>query len=224
MTGDDVQAVLAESFLASVPEAIRAAVVATARSVELRAGQLLYDPPPSIVVAGRLCAFVTDESGRRLTVAYLQRPRAFGIGSLAGRRFPVVFQALNTSAILRLPQRLFDELRATRAAVAWGAAEELARYLDDVLAESARVAFRPVQARVAHHLLAMTEGESGIARPLHQAELADAVGSVRHVVGRSLIALRDTGLVAADHAGIIPVDRERLREVAERETEQAATG
>ena len=92
-------------------------------------------------------------------------------------------------------------------------AEELTRYLDDALAETARVAFQPVRARVAYHLLALAECEPG--RPLvHQAELAAAVGSVREVVSRTIGSLREPGLVDVSQKGITIINSDGLRQVA----------
>jgi DNA-binding transcriptional ArsR family regulator len=98
--------------------------------------------------------------------------------------------------------------------VGWAAAKELAHFLDDVLAEITRVAFQPIRARVAHHLLTLSDSEKCEPHAIHQAELAAAVGSVREVVGRTLGALRDAGLVEISQLGITAVNEEGLRRVA----------
>ena len=97
----------------------------------------------------------------------------------------------------------------------WAAAEDLAHFLDDVLAEISRVAFQPVRARVAHHILALADRKGTCApHAIHQADLAAAVGSVREVVGRALGTLREAGLVEVSHAGVTAVNEAGLRQVA----------
>lgn len=211
----DVVDALDRSFLAVVPEGRRHALSEAARIVELPAGKLVYEPQLSIIVAGTLRAFVADGSGRHLTVAYLHTPNALGIGGVAGREFPVAFQSITSSTLLRFPNARFDEILRICAEVGWAAAKELAHILDDVLAEVTRVAFQPVRARIAHHLLALTDCEACEHPAVHQVDLAAAVGSVREVVGRAVGTLRDAGLVTVSHAGVTAVDKEGLRRVAE---------
>jgi len=210
----DIPGVFHESFLGALPEPVRCDLAASARILHLPAGKLIYDPQLSIVADGTLRAFVEDGSGRQLTLSYLDRPRAIGVASAAGREYPVAFQAITASTILRLSQIRFDEIRQTHTEVGWAAAEELAHNLDDVLAEIARVAFQPVRARIAHHLLALIERGERDAQSVHQAELAAAVGSVREVVGRAVGTLRDAGLVDVCQAGVTAVNEDGLRQIA----------
>jgi CRP-like cAMP-binding protein len=211
----DIPSVLHESFLGALPERVRCDLAASARILNLPAGKLIYDPQLSIVADGTLRAFVEDGSGRHLTLSYLDRPRAIGVASAAGREYPVAFQAITASTIVRLSQTRFDEVRQTHTEVGWASAEELARNLDDVLAEIARVAFQPVRARIAHHLLALTERGESDSQSVHQAELAAAVGSVREVVGRTVGTLRTAGLVDVCHGGVTAVNQDGLRQVAD---------
>ena len=74
------------------------------------------------------------------------------------------------------------------------------------------MAFRPVRARVAYHLLQLSSGQTNAA--IHQADLAAAVGSVREVVARALGELRANGLVSMDPSGVTVVDPTRLQRVA----------
>jgi CRP-like cAMP-binding protein len=210
----DAARVFQESFLGVLPETDRCDLASGARVLELPAGRLIYDPQLSIIANGTLRAFVDDGSGRHLTVSYVKRPQAIGVGGAAGREFPVAFQAVTACTVLRLSQVRFDEIRKRHAEVGWAAAEELAHYLDDVLAEIARVAFQPVRARIAHHLLKLTDSDERERNPIHQVELAAAVGSVREVVNRTVGTLRDAGLVNVSQAGVTPLNTDGLRHVA----------
>jgi CRP-like cAMP-binding protein len=172
-------------------------------------------------MSGTLRAFVYDGNGRHLTVSYLQRPQEIGVSSVAGREFPIAFQAITPCTLFRLPQNKFEEIRQSCPEVGWSAAKELARNLDAVLDETLRVAFKPVKERVAHHLVALSECHGRDEQPIHQAELAAAVGSVREVVGRVLACFRDAGLITVDQSGITAVDVAGLRQVAGQQSQIA---
>jgi CRP/FNR family transcriptional regulator, cyclic AMP receptor protein len=76
------------------------------------------------------------------------------------------------------------------ARVAFTLTEELNRRLDDTLQQTAHNAFGSVKVREASHLLdlAGSDGAPGerLVAVVSQQELADAVGSVREVVARTL--------------------------------------
>jgi CRP/FNR family cyclic AMP-dependent transcriptional regulator len=211
---DNALDALGDSFLGVLPPATRGGFAESARVVEVPAGKLVYDPEISIIVEGRFRAFVADGSGRHLTVSYLSAPNSIGTSGAAGREFPLAFQSITPSTVLRFPRARFDEIRHSYPEVGWAAAEDLAHFIDDVLAEISRVAFQPVRARVAHHLLALVNGGTCAPQAIHQADLAAAVGSVREVVGRALGTLREAGLVDVGPAGITAVNETELRKVA----------
>ena len=215
----DAARVFQESFLGVLPETDRCDLASGARVVQLPAGQLVYDPQLSIIANGTFRAFVDDGSGRHLTVSYVNRPQAIGVAGAAGREFPVAFQAVTACTVLRLSQGRFDEIRKRHKEVGWAAAQELGHYLDDVLGEVARVAFQPVKARIAYHLLKLTDNDERERNPIRQAELAEAVGSVREVVNRTVGTLHDAGLVNVSQVGVIPLNKDGLRHVWVPETD-----
>lgn len=205
---------LEESFLGVLPARTRGGLIESGRLVDLAAGTLLYDPELSIILSGSVRAFVADGSGRHLTVSYLRPSNSIGTSSAAGQEFPLAFQSITQCTVLRFPRSRFDQIRRLHPEVGWAAAKDLARLLDDVLAELARVAFQTIRARVAHHLLALADGEDAASPSIHQADLASAVGSVREVVGRNLGQLRDAGLVEVSHSGVTAINKAGLRLVA----------
>jgi CRP/FNR family transcriptional regulator len=215
MAKDDTSSVLRESFLGVLPETARRELASAGRIVKILEGKLVYEPEISIIMDGTLRAFVDDGSGRHLTVCYMRRPQAIGIAAAAGREFPIAFQAITACTTFRISESYFEEIRRRHGEVGWTAAKEIARYMDDLLVEIVRVAFHPVRARIAHHLLALTECDECGRPSVHQAELAAAVGSVREVVGRRVGSLRDAGLVDVTQAGVATRNAEGLRQVAE---------
>jgi len=210
----EIRDVLQESLFGQLPATLLDELVDSARTIEVPAGKLIYDPQLSVIVEGTMRAFVDDGSGRHLTVSYMRRPQSLGVAIAAGQESPVAFQAITASRVLRLPYAQFHELLQAHPEIGWEVSKELARYLDDILTEIARVAFQPLRARVAYHLLALAECQPGFHRSVHQAELAAAVGSVREVVGRTIASLRDAGVVDVSQAGITVVNFDGLRQVA----------
>ena len=201
------------SVLGALPEGRLNELLDVAQVVEYSGGSLVYDPQLSIIVSGSFGALVYDDLGHQLTVGYLQQ-HALGIANAAGCEFTLAFQALTSSAVLRWPIDVLADLQRDFAGIAWAAAGEIAYQLNGVLAEIARVAFQPVRARVAHHLLALAGMDVMSGQPVRQAQIAAAVGSGREVVGRVLTALRNDGLVDIGREGVLAIDQEGLRRVA----------
>jgi CRP-like cAMP-binding protein len=213
---DDVRTVMAESFLRDLPDRELQTLRLSARPMALPAGKLIYDPQISIILEGTLRAFVDDGAGRHLTVSYLRRPQSLGVAIAAGQEFPVAFQAITASRVVRFRLTQIEELRHRGPQIGWRAAEEVAVLLDGALAETARVAFQPVRARVAYHLLALAECEPD-GRLVHQAELAAAAGSVREVVSRAISSLSEAGLVDVGDKGIAITNSDGLRRLLRRQ-------
>jgi CRP/FNR family cyclic AMP-dependent transcriptional regulator len=210
----DIAESLADSFFGSLPQPVLSDLRDVARIKELPAGKLVYDPQISIILKGALRAFVDDGSGRQITVSYRRRPAALGLAAAAGTDFPVAHQALIDTVIFQIPVARFDKIRRNNPELGWAATQEMALELENVLDEMTRVAFQPVRARIAHHILAISDCMESDSHAIHQSELAAAVGSVREVVSRTLGTLRDAGLVDVSHSGVIAVDKEGLRRVA----------
>src|SRR5580693_3289682 len=98
----EVREVLQESFLGALPESALRKLEDGARVTTLSARQLLYDPDISIIVEGTVWAYVDDGYGRHLAVSYLRPPRAIGLALAAGNTFPVAFQAIVDTRVLRI--------------------------------------------------------------------------------------------------------------------------
>ena len=118
---DDVRRVMAESFLRDLPEREQQALRLSARPMAIPAGKLIYDPQISIIIEGTLRAFVDDGAGRHLTVSSMRRPQSLGIAISAGQEFPVAFQAVTASRVVRLRLTQIDELRHRGPQVGWRA-------------------------------------------------------------------------------------------------------
>lgn len=203
---------VADSFLGALPASARDRLGEAATELVLPAGRLVYEPEIAIVVSGMLRVFLTSPDGRQLTVSYLRPSAAVGLTAAAGRAHPVAFQAVVDSRLLRWRRDQLTETRRAHPEFGWAAAEEIAARLDEVAAELDRVAFAGLRARVAYHLLALTDGSRETA--VHQATLAAAVGSVREVVARVLTGLRGDGLIETGPGGVRILDPAGLAHTA----------
>jgi len=96
-------------------------------------------------------------------------------------------------------------------------AEEVTRRLYEVLEAFSGNVFGSVRQRVARHLIDLAaDRQQGalLIAPVSQQALADAVGTAREVVARTLHDLRRAGLVDTAKKGIVLVDPDGLSEVA----------
>lgn len=87
---------------------------------------------------------------------YVRTPDALGLAHALGREYPIAYQALTDCQLLRFGRGALDDLRRYPE-LGWASAELLARFLDEVLAETARVAFHSVRERVAYHLVVLAQ-------------------------------------------------------------------
>jgi CRP/FNR family transcriptional regulator len=118
-----------------------------------------------------------------------------------------------TSALLvALRATTLRAMLESDAGVARACAAELARQVQDLLIDVAEQAFLSVRQRLARELLVLAARGPGrdLVVTASQQELADAIGSVREVVARTLHALQEDGLVRVGRGGIELLDPMRL--------------
>lgn len=206
--------VLRESVLGAVPDAVLLDLAQTVTEVRLLAGHMLYDPEVSILAAGLIRAFISNPTGRQLTVAYVRPGQTLALAHLAGRRYPTAFQATYDSQLLVIGDARAADLQKAHPELGWAAAREFSLRLDELETELARVAFGSLRQRLAAHLLALTDDYQDAPYPIHLSRLAAAVASSREVVHRNLRSLAAEGGVSVGPDGVTVTDRVRLRDHA----------
>ncbi len=211
---------LEDGFLFALPRGAADRLLAEAIRINLPAGALIYrdeeSPRLIVVVTGLLRVFLTSPDGRQVTVRYARSGDVAGLALVIGGPAPMSIQAMTSSLIVALR---VDTLRAQLASdpgVARACAEELTRQLYRLLDDISEQAFRPVRQRLVHQLLLLASRGPGrhLVVRASQQELADAIGSVREVVTRSLHELHEEGLVLVTRDGIRLLDPMRLSDVA----------
>jgi CRP/FNR family transcriptional regulator, cyclic AMP receptor protein len=208
----------ARSFLAQLPPELAGTLRDEGERVDYPAGTTVYragsEPQAALVVRGLIRVYLTSPGGRQVTVRYARAGDVLGIAVLVGGPASTSVQTLEATAAFRISARTL--LRAARVdpRVSWVIAEELNRRLYGVLEQTAVNAFGSVRQRVATHLLDLASDRQRPQGPLvahvSQQELADAAGSVREVVARSLRDLRVAGIVATAADQIVILDPARL--------------
>ncbi|CAM3932067.1 Crp/Fnr family transcriptional regulator [Deinococcus frigens] len=205
---------LRASPLGTLEQALREQLLRGAQYQQLSAPQLYYrqaDAPDrvTLVLSGLARVFMMSAQGRQITVRYAHRGDLLGVAALLAGPPPASVQALTDCELLHLDAAFLRELAGREASVALLLAEETARQLYGVLAVLAGQAFGSVRQRLAWHLLELAAEQpeaSPFTVPGSQQELADAVGSVREVVARTLQDWRASGVVATGPGGVQILD------------------
>ncbi|MDE3075473.1 MAG: Crp/Fnr family transcriptional regulator [Chloroflexota bacterium] len=185
-------------------------------------GRIIFlenDPCPGLymVESGRVKLFKTSPDGREQILLLVGPGGSFNdVPVFDGGTNPLAAAAMERSSVYLLPSE--EVLRAVQAYPAAGLAlaRELAGRLRTLAALVEDLSFRHVTSRVAKLLLQYAERRDATAprARITQQEIANMVGSVREVVGRSLAALEREGAIRIDRARIVITDREVLRRMA----------
>lgn len=206
---------LRRSVFSVLPEPELRRLADEVRESRLLAGHLLYEPEVTVVATGLIAAFIGDGTGRQVTLAYLRAGNTLGLVHLAGRRYPVAFQAIEDTRLVVVGNERATQLHHAHAALGWATIRELSgTYLNDLESEVASYAFGSLRQRLASHLLALTAASDDADPPVHLGLLVTAVGSPREVISRTLAPLTADGTLHIGPAGVTVTDRQRLRDHA----------
>ena len=207
-----VQAAIAASHLHELPGDVLTQLLAGARRSRVDAGRTLHrvgddDRHVELVVAGLVRAHVTAPDGRTLTVRYCRRGALLGVLSLYAEAYvmPVTIQVLSAADLLSIRPTVLRGLADRDVRVARALLHELSERVMAFVAEIGGSTFATVRQRVARHLLdraAMNHPDGELVAALTQQELADAVGTVREVVVRTLRDLRRDEVIETGRRGI----------------------
>jgi CRP/FNR family cyclic AMP-dependent transcriptional regulator len=218
---DRIARAVQSSFLSDLPPEVADQLLANAMLIDVPAGGIVYrdnDAPRCVlVVSGLIRVYFTSLEGRQLTVRYARSGAMLGAPTAIGGPAAVGVQAVTDSALLMFSPVALRALASEDVRVAWPLAQEVTRLLYGVLDAFAGNAFGSVRQRVARHLLdlATTHQKSAIlVAEVNQQALADAVGSAREVVARTLHDFRSVGLIRSSAAGIVILDPDRIESVA----------
>jgi CRP/FNR family transcriptional regulator len=213
---------VSRSILADLSDETQRKILAGAIRLDVPAGSVIYrdadEPQAALVVAGLIRVFLTSDDGRQLTVRYARSGDLLGIPTVIGGPVAVSSQALTDASLLVLNHVNLRKYAIGDASLSWRLAEEVTHRLYDVLEAFSGNAFGTVRQRLARHLLDIAAqhqtGADLVVRLSGQA-LADAVGTAREVVSRTLHEMREAGIVRRDADGIVILRPDLLEDVAE---------
>jgi CRP-like cAMP-binding protein len=226
------------TFLGSLAGDVTAKLLDRAVEMEVGAGEVFYRGASheqmallALVVDGLLRGCMVAADGRELTVRYASSGAVLGVRSVilggapgcgASRGRLSLYggdsfngMALHDSHLLVLCPRTFLRVAQSDVTLAWALAEHVAREACAAQRLLAEAAFLPVRCRVARHLLDLAIRENGelVVQASHQ-DIADAIGSVREVVSRTLARLEVEGLVRRVAKVVVLQDPPQLHDLA----------
>jgi CRP/FNR family transcriptional regulator len=217
---EQVRVAIAASHLRGLPRDVVGELLDGARRVRASAGETMHrvgddERHVELVVRGLVRVHASAPDGRMLTVRYCRVGALIGTLSLYAEPFvmPVTTQAVVDSELLAVRPGVVRRLADVDVRVARALLFELSERTAAFAAEIGGSAFSSVRQRVARHLLdlaAQHQRGPDLVAHVSQQELADAVGTVREVVVRTLRELRQEGLLETGRAGIRILAPERL--------------
>jgi CRP-like cAMP-binding protein len=232
-----VAAVWEDSFMASFPAHVKRALLDGACEVTVRPGEIFYRGAGhgeatflALIADGLVRTFTDTDGGRQITLRYASQGDVIGLpelfaagldGEYTQERWElasshgVQAQALRASCVLELPPARLIGLAETEVSVAAAVATVLAGWMVEVEQNLADGLFVSIRARVARHLLdlAVGRGAALVVVEGHQ-EIAYAIGSVRAVVSRTLVGMREEGIVDRLGGEIVLLDPAALHTIA----------
>jgi CRP/FNR family cyclic AMP-dependent transcriptional regulator len=163
-----------------------------------------YDQPRFVLLVSGLARVVASSAeGRKATIRYARAGDLLGAVSVVTDRQAVSVEAVTASDVLFLNVARVRHLAQTESQVGWALAQLVGSVATEVIEMMSSTVFGSVRRRLARHLLDLAEQRSGeIVVVQGQQEMADAIGSVREVVGRTLRELREEGYVSRTNRGL----------------------
>ena len=227
-----------DSFMSTFPPHVAEALLRDAHVTTVSAGEVFYRGSKhadmailALIADGLVRTYIQAECGRQVTVRYAWPGDVVGLPAivLAGvgdprqrERWEELYgghrlhaEALRETLVLKMSAPIFLELADSEASVACALATSLA-YLtvetEQILADGL---FLSIRARVARHLMDLAVSRDGVlvVAQGHQ-EIAEAIGSVREVVSRTLVRLRNEGIVDRHNGETLLLDPAALHAIA----------
>jgi CRP/FNR family transcriptional regulator, cyclic AMP receptor protein len=168
------------------------------------------------IVRGQVRVYRLSPEGQKQVLAILGPGQAFNTVPpfLEDAVTHASAEALTRVTIYALPKEDYLRLMRRCPDLAMGVLREFAQRLDHLTGLVEDLALHSVTGRLARFLLQQAEGEA-VARRWTQAEMAEQLGTVRDVVGRSLRGFEDRGLIRMERGRIVLLNRPGLEEEAQ---------
>jgi CRP/FNR family transcriptional regulator len=222
----DLRDAVGESHLRDLPSDVLDELFEGAVRMKVSAGSVAHwaldaEQYLELVITGVIRVFVTAPDGRTMTIRYCRSGELLGAMSLFSDEFtePATKQALVDTELLMMSPSTVRVLAHRDLRVASALLVELSERARNFVNEIPGTAFATVRQRVARQLLDLAsthqqdrDPDAELAVRITQQGLAEAVGTVREVVVRTLRQLRDAGVVRTERDRIVLLDPAQLTE------------
>jgi CRP/FNR family cyclic AMP-dependent transcriptional regulator len=197
----------AASFLARFPTKVQNDLRASALPMTIAPDHIIYrahDHPRFVLLVSGLARIVTSSpDGRKATIRYARAADCVGAVSVVTDWQEVMAEAVTAAEVLFLNVDRLRHFARTEPEVGWLLAQAVGKVCTEVIDMMSSTVFGSVRQRLARHLLDLAVRRGNELLVLQdQQEMADAIGSVREVVGRTIRDLRERGMVSRAGAGL----------------------
>ena len=164
------------------------------------------------VVSGALKVFKTSAEGKEQILNIVRPGESFNyVPVFDGAPSPVSVQVLGPVVLYEIGKNDIEAVLAKHPQVARNVINVLADRVRHLVSLVEDLSFRHVIGRVAKILLENAGDGTGAGARLTQQDMAAMAGTAREVVGRSLKALEDGGIIKLDRHRIVIRDKEALK-------------
>ena len=169
-----------------------------------------------IVCSGAVKIFKTSIEGKEQILSIARPGDSFNdVGIFDEGLNPASAQAMGEAVIFELGQNELNVIIRNHPIVAHNTIKILAEQVRDLVTLVEDLSFRHVIGRVAKILLEYAGADTNDGPRLTQQEMAAMAGSAREVVGRSLKALEEDGLIKLNRHKVTITDMDALRGLVE---------
>jgi CRP-like cAMP-binding protein len=185
-----------------------------------RAEMVLLEGEPAanlyFVASGVVKVFKTSVEGKEQILSIVRPGESFNdVAIFDGGPNPASARTMGPVLLYGIKRNDMEAILRDHPQIALNVIKVLARRVRHLVSLVEDLSFRHVISRVAKILFEHVGGETGRGPRLTQQEMAAMAGTAREVVGRSLKALEEEGVIKLDRHRILITDKEALQKIME---------
>lgn len=204
----------------SIPDDVWNQLLEGGTVVQAAPGDALFrigeTPQPAAILSGIIRVFTLTPTGRRVIIRYAEAGELIGLVPRLGGSDAWEARAVNSASAAVLTLEHIETIGRRQPEALWAILRDTSVWTSAAISRVADAVAGPMFVRVARHLLdlALYEPDGRVVAHVSHQVLADAVGTAREVVTRTLRNFRSRGLVGTPRGSIVITDPERLARVA----------
>ncbi|MDQ8202592.1 Crp/Fnr family transcriptional regulator [Pelagicoccus sp. SDUM812003] len=171
-----------------------------------------------LVAKGQVKVFKSSSEGREKILHVFGPGESFGeVTVFCGKPYPASVMAMENSTLLLVPRKRFVELVEGDPSLSLNMMANLALKLRRFSSQIEDLALREVPARIASHLLFLSESQGGaetVILGMPKGQLANLLGTTPETLSRVFTSLGNSGLVRAEGRSVHLLDLPGLRKAA----------